>query len=724
MSSPLTPSPAPPADPYGSKARDEAFRTAYGQTPEDKKRAREERSRAKVPRPRSWDELVLTHDNQLITPDGVVRLELLGKGYFTKAYIEKLEDDRPGQVYLFTHPYANDKAAMAQAHAALPNNPHLPAIEAVGRLNDYRAVFKLPHYRVPFHLSDATPEDAKAYQLLRRCFSKTRGAPSDSGYDRSLAKIICAEDAGLPVEMQEALDRMLTETRRFGTSFDLEISPRNVATDAQGRLVLLDLFFDSELARRMKNPLPSRPASSHELPRSWNDLVLTRDSRLITPKGIIPLEKIGKGLFSVVYREKERAGRVFAMTHKDSFDKEVAAAAHDGYPDNPHLPAVEQLGMLTDERRVYVMPHYATPFRMGNANKASAKAYTELRKCIVNHLGFQGDSLYEKNLQKLECAKEANVEPAVLEALEALISTSADYGSDEFAIEFSPRNTATDANGNLVLLDLFYNQVLTRQLHKEKQKRPSYRNNPLPPRQGASSGLRPGERELAVLFLVEPLRGYVSSYFFARMPVFGAEIEPEGDHYKLKTGHEQEFLERLAAEQRLEELDPRRLVVFGLYDRLSREEAAQQVHTILSSRQLAHHVYLIVAEMRHRLTLDPLRLKEAGLSSRATFDDALRAGLGPYAVRQDVLYDTKIVRARLSHLCDDIADHDENGEAVIDVVSGASDDEARLKAQQKAKELHYDLKYAAQAKGDLQAVRVKATRYSAYRPHMCDPSWA
>jgi hypothetical protein len=57
----------------------------------------------------------------------------------------------------------------------------------------------------------------------------------------------------------------------------------------------------------------------------------------------------------------------------------------------------------------------------------------------------------------------------MLEALEILMSTAANY-SNEFTFEFSPRNLATDAKGNLVLLDMLFDRDVLRRLRAQRAK--------------------------------------------------------------------------------------------------------------------------------------------------------------------------------------------------------------------------------------------------------------
>lgn len=204
---------------------------------------------------------------------------------------------------------------------------------------------------------------------------------------------------------------------------------------------------------------PSRPRAV-TLPESHNDCrLVSRPLSLVTPDGVIPLAKIGKGMFATVYREVGGAGRVFSVVAEGVFDKEIAADAHGEDPRNPHLPRIVRFGMTTDDRIIYEMPFYRAPFRAADASPASRRAFTILRKCIAS---APGPGLHERGYdvasRKLECivAASASLPPKLVEAVQALHDTSTNY-DDQYDFEFVPRNVATDEHGNLVLLDVLYN---------------------------------------------------------------------------------------------------------------------------------------------------------------------------------------------------------------------------------------------------------------------------
>ena len=196
-----------------------------------------------------------------------------------------------------------------------------------------------------------------------------------------------------------------------------------------------------------------------------DEMRLGRGPSLITRDGTIPIKKIGKGAFATVYRETVPPWRVFAITPDDIADKELLGEAH--IEGNPHIPPVERFGQTARET-VYTMPFYASPLR---ASETQAwKDYQKTRKCHERErrkLKF-ADWGYRLNVETVECAKAEGVSPLVADALDSLVSTAANYGSD-YVLELTPRNLATDEQHNLVLLDpMFDRKALERKRNAKR----------------------------------------------------------------------------------------------------------------------------------------------------------------------------------------------------------------------------------------------------------------
>jgi hypothetical protein len=194
---------------------------------------------------------------------------------------------------------------------------------------------------------------------------------------------------------------------------------------------------------------------------------------LYSPEGNIRIKQIGKGAFTTAYVTVEApTPRVFLVASAEVVDKELLASAHDEAPQNPHLPRVEKFGYTTDDQTVYVMPLYRAPLRKADSpegwrdfsilKKCREQAWSEVSKS-ARGLGAMTHRGYDVNEATLACAEASGVRPAVLEALRALVDTASNYGASQ-VFEFAARNLATDADGNLVLLDpLFDMERLERQ---------------------------------------------------------------------------------------------------------------------------------------------------------------------------------------------------------------------------------------------------------------------
>jgi len=201
----------------------------------------------------------------------------------------------------------------------------------------------------------------------------------------------------------------------------------------------------------MQAPRPAK-ARGHA-PPDFDSLVLDRGF-LYTPDGALPVKKIGKGMFADVYREETGRRRVFVFADDDVYDKEILCMAHNDLPHNPHIPATEKFGSTRD-KQVYVMQFYNAPLRKGNTKPADWGAYLDVKGCVDR--SSRGHPGYTRNQEISECIKGQFVRESLVEAFESLVYWAANY-DESYAIEFSPRNLASDSAGNLVLLDILYNQ--------------------------------------------------------------------------------------------------------------------------------------------------------------------------------------------------------------------------------------------------------------------------
>jgi hypothetical protein len=176
----------------------------------------------------------------LTSPEGRIPVKQIGKGQFSVAYLSS--EPRP-RVFLFTSEAVQDKEILMFAHDRLPNNPHLPAVEAYGDTRDGKTVWTMPLYKAP--LKKADNETAwKQYLALKKCRAnlyKPRGVKS--GYEVNYDVYECAIAAGVSPKLANALEHLLNTAADYDEEYVFEFSPRNLATDAEGNLVLLDVLY-------------------------------------------------------------------------------------------------------------------------------------------------------------------------------------------------------------------------------------------------------------------------------------------------------------------------------------------------------------------------------------------------------------------------------------------------------------------------------------------------
>jgi hypothetical protein len=177
-----------------------------------------------------WDHLVLRR-GVLRTPDGDVPVEKIGQGAFATVY-----RGRDGRVFAVVDDDVYDKEVYEYARDAARPNPHVPAVERFGFLADPpdKKVYVMPHYRAPLRKGDGAQAWAD-YRTLEKCWRGERSTPAP----------------GVTPSVVEALADLVDTASNYSTEYALEIVPRNLATDAEERLVLLDVLYDREaLARK------------------------------------------------------------------------------------------------------------------------------------------------------------------------------------------------------------------------------------------------------------------------------------------------------------------------------------------------------------------------------------------------------------------------------------------------------------------------------------------
>ena len=210
--------------------------------------------------------------------------------------------------------------------------------------------------------------------------------------------------------------------------------------------------------------------------RNTDDVYIRRGTIRIGDDETLKVRKLGKGMFTVAYVTTELpTPRVFLEVRDDrsgDWSKAALSDIYDGDDTNVHIPKVQRVGYTAD-KTVYEMPLYNAPLRKGNSPKAWEQ-YKVLKKCwdqgrqqLVQRLGYiKASSPYNGHKimdSVVECAERNPEMPdSLLDALREIKGTIQNYGS-EYSFEFSPRNLATDDDGNLILLDTTYSLLSVQQ---------------------------------------------------------------------------------------------------------------------------------------------------------------------------------------------------------------------------------------------------------------------
>lgn len=172
-----------------------------------------------------------------------LRMKVLAAGNFSR--IHSVAGDE-GHVVALTRSPAFDKRAMAVAHELAPDNPHLPAVELLGReVATGMYAFRMPRYRVGREaIEELRPRDRIQLDLLERCWT-SQTTLTEAG--RCLRQMgLRGEGLAALEALEEAADVVLEEVEAWERQIEVahfEVPERNVAVSESGRLVWLDVIY-------------------------------------------------------------------------------------------------------------------------------------------------------------------------------------------------------------------------------------------------------------------------------------------------------------------------------------------------------------------------------------------------------------------------------------------------------------------------------------------------
>jgi hypothetical protein len=159
-------------------------------------------------------------------------LQVIGQGMFSIVFKES--EDTVLVV-------SDDPAKECLSFGWMPDSPLMPTIERV--YVGWISLYRMPLYtRVTAPQKQLKPDQYKVYQELRQLKNSTIHHVMSWDNIKALESVgtECAE------LLIECFDGMSNYTDKCG----FEISPRNIALDKNGDLILLDCFFDKQKIKR------------------------------------------------------------------------------------------------------------------------------------------------------------------------------------------------------------------------------------------------------------------------------------------------------------------------------------------------------------------------------------------------------------------------------------------------------------------------------------------
>jgi hypothetical protein len=156
---------------------------------------------------------------------------------------------------------------------------------------------------------------------------------------------------------------------------------------------------------------------------------------------------IGTGTYAKAIVTPDHPELVFTKLHPAVEDKHLLEEVHGRLPSNPHIPPVRFIGTSRGES-VYAMPWYKTPPPKGTQARYDAAL-------LFDCWGVQDMD------ESVECARQNGVSASVVSALEVMKDVAAPSRAN-YRFEFGLSNLASDARGNLVLLDVLLGEYPTK----------------------------------------------------------------------------------------------------------------------------------------------------------------------------------------------------------------------------------------------------------------------
>jgi hypothetical protein len=212
-------------------------------------------------------DVVISRGTIKIGTNKPLKIKKIGQGMFAKAYATT--GKRP-RVFLEIPDDAGDysKEILSEVSADT-RSKYLPKTKKIGYTNT-ADVFEQPLYKAPLRKADSA-KAWKEYRTLEKCWNEAlrkvqRGRGREwiyEGYNLQNLVRECAKANQLSPALIRALELITDASANYGSTYSFEFSPRNLATDSKGNLILLDVLFDLETVQKR------RSAAAQKAPRGY-----------------------------------------------------------------------------------------------------------------------------------------------------------------------------------------------------------------------------------------------------------------------------------------------------------------------------------------------------------------------------------------------------------------------------------------------------------------------
>ena len=204
----------------------------------------------------------------LASGDEHVPIKYKARGMFAKIYFRA--DGVPEVFAIVEHDTDYSKEIIARIWEEDGGSKYLPEIIREGALPDSSLVYRMPVYKTPLRKTD-NPTAWRDFAKLKQCaeIANRRHHPGSNrprfheGHEVNNMIIECAsDDPRFNRELLATLENLRDEAANYGSSYQFEFAPRNMATDRDGHLILLDVLFDLEAAQRKRVESSARRAKA------------------------------------------------------------------------------------------------------------------------------------------------------------------------------------------------------------------------------------------------------------------------------------------------------------------------------------------------------------------------------------------------------------------------------------------------------------------------------